>query len=92
MHGDMAQREKRSVSIPPDLAHRIEEEAAREGTTFSGWLTDTATKRLKLEAGRRAVEEFEREHGPITPEERLEARRRIDAAFGRTRTRRRKTA
>ena len=87
----MPQRDKRSVSFPPDLAHRIEEEAAREGTTFSGWLTETAARRPKLEAGRRAIEEWEREKGPITPEERLEARRRIDAAFGRAHARPRRT-
>lgn len=65
----MAQRDKRSVSLPPDLSHRIAEEAAREGTTFSGWLADTAARRLRLEAGRRALAEWERENGPLTAEE-----------------------
>lgn len=79
----MAQRDKRSVSFPPDLSHRIQEEAAREGTTFSGWLADTAARRLKLEAGRRAIAEWEREHGPLTAAELAEARTRVRAALGR---------
>lgn len=85
----MAQREKRSVSLPPALTRRIEEEAAREGTTFSGWLADTAARRIKLEAGRRALEDWERENGPITDDERAAARRKIDTAFARTRDRER---
>lgn len=87
----MPQRDKRSVSFPPDLAHRIEEEAARQGTSFSGWLSETAARRLKLDAGRRAVEEWEREHGPIAEAERADARRRVDSLLGRGR-RRRKSA
>lgn len=82
-HREVAQREKRSVSLPPDLTHRIEEEAARQGTTFSGWLADAAARRLKLDAGRRALEEWERENGPLTAEELAEAEVRVRAAFPR---------
>lgn len=87
-HDRMAQREKRSVSLPPDLTHRIAEEAAREGTTFSGWLADTAARRLKLDAGRRALEEWERENGPLTAEELAEAEVRVRALLGRGAARR----
>lgn len=79
----MPQRDKRSVSFPPGVARRIEEEAAREGTTFSGWLADTAARRLKLEAGRRALEEWEHENGALTPEERAEGLARARASLGR---------
>ena len=65
----MAQRTKRSVSLPPDLADAIDQAAANNGTTFSGWLTDMAGHRLRLEAGRRGIAEWEREHGPLTAEE-----------------------
>jgi len=89
----MAQRDKRSVSFPPGVAHRIEEEAAREGTTFSGWLAETAARRLKLDAGRRALAEWERENGPLTAEELAEAEVRVRAALGhRTRPRPRRSA
>jgi len=80
---DMAQREKRSVSIPPDVARAIDQAAAREHTTFSAWLTDTAAHRLRLEAGRRAIAEWEREHGPLTPEELAEGLARARALLGR---------
>jgi hypothetical protein len=65
----MAQREKRSVSLPPELAHAIDQAAAEGGTTFSGWLADTAAHRLRLEAGRRAIAEWEHDHGPLTSDE-----------------------
>ena len=65
----VARREKRSVSLPPDLAQAIDAAAADEGTTFSAWIADTAAHRLRLEAGRRAIAEWEHDHGPLTPEE-----------------------
>ncbi len=65
----MAQREKRSVSLPPPLAREIDEAAAREETSFSGWLADTAAHRLRLDAGRRAIAAWERDHGPLTAAE-----------------------
>jgi hypothetical protein len=79
----MAGREKRSVSFPPDLARAIDEAAARDGTTFSAWLTGTAAHRLRLEAGRRGIAEWEREHGPLTPEELAEGLARARALLGR---------
>ena len=65
----MAQREKRSVSLPPELARAVEEAARAEGTTFSAWLAQTAAHRLKLEAGRKALTEWERENGALTQAE-----------------------
>lgn len=88
----MAQREKRSVSFPPGVVRRIEEEAAREGTTFSGWLSDVAARRLRLEAGRRALEEWEHENGPLTPEELAEAEVRVREGLGRRPRRSRRSA
>ena len=68
-HLPMAQRTKRSVSLPPELADAIDRASADEGTTFSGWLTDMAAQRLRLDAGRRGIAEWEREHGPLTAKE-----------------------
>src|ERR1700733_6195098 len=70
----MAQREKRSISLPAELARAVEEAARAEGTTFSAWLAQTAAHRLKLEAGRQALAEWERENGPLTEAERAEGR------------------
>jgi hypothetical protein len=79
----VAQREKRSISLPPELARAIEEAARAEGTTFSAWLAQTAAHRLKLEAGRWALAEWERENGALTPEERAEGRALARKLLGR---------
>jgi hypothetical protein len=65
----MAQRQKRSISLPLDLATSIDEAAAAEGTTVSAWIAATAAHRLRLDAGRSGIAEWEREHGALTAEE-----------------------
>jgi len=65
----MAQREKRSISLPPDLAAQIDRAAAGEGTTVSAWIAATAAHRLRLEAGKRGIAQWERQHGALTTEE-----------------------
>jgi hypothetical protein len=81
--GPMAQREKRSISMPPELARAVEEAARAEGTTFSAWLARTAAHRLKLEAGRQAIAEWERENGALTAQERAEGWARARRSLGR---------
>ena len=54
-----------------------------EGTTFSAWLAQTAAHRLKLEAGRQAIAEWELENGPLTPEELASGQARARALLGR---------
>ena len=80
----MARRTKRSVSLPRELALEIDRAATRSGTTFSGWLAETAAHRLRLEAGRRALAAWEREHGALTADERTEGRARARALLGRS--------
>jgi predicted transcriptional regulator len=82
-HRSMAQREKRSISLPPELARAVDDAARAEGTTFSAWLAQTAAHRLKLEAGRQAIAEWELENGPLTPEELASGRARARALLGR---------
>jgi Arc/MetJ-type ribon-helix-helix transcriptional regulator len=65
----MAVRKKRSISLPPDLDAQIEAAAQEAGTTYSGWLADTARKEFIIRAGLRAVTEFEGQHGNFTTEE-----------------------
>jgi predicted transcriptional regulator len=51
-HFLMAQRQKRSISLPSDLADAIDQAATAEGTTVSAWIAETAAHRLRLDAGR----------------------------------------
>lgn len=83
----MPRRTKRSVSLPPALAREIDRAAARSMTTFSGWLGETAAHRLRLDAGRRALVAWEREHGRLTAEERADGLARGRALLGRSRLR-----
>ncbi len=69
----MAVRRKRSISVPPDLDTQILTEAARDGMTYSAWLTTTARKELMIRAGLGAVAEVERELGRFTDEELADA-------------------
>ena len=85
--GYVAQRDKRSVSLSPELATAIGKAAAETGLTFSAWLAETAAHRLKLEAGRRGVAEWEAEHGPLTEKEIAEGLARARALVGRSRPR-----
>ena len=85
---DMAQREKRSISLPPELAQAIDAAAADGGTTFSGWLAETAAHRLRLDAGRRGIGEWEAEHGPLSAEELAEGEARARKLLGRPPARR----
>lgn len=82
-HRLMARRDKRSVSLPPELAAAIDQAAAAEGSTFSAWLAETAAHRLRLEAGRSGLAAWEKEHGPLTAQELSEGLARARAALGR---------
>ena len=68
----MTVRQKRSISLPSDLADAIDQAAAAEGTTVSAWLAETAAHRLRLDAGRQGIAEWERHNGALTPQERSE--------------------
>lgn len=79
----MAQRAKRSISLPPQLAREIDLAAARDDTSFSAWLAETAARRLRLDAGRRAIAEWERDHGPLTATELADGLARARALLAR---------
>jgi len=84
----MAQRTKRSVSFPAGLAEAIDRSAAAEGNTFSGWLADLAARRVRLDAGRRGIADWEREHGPLSAEELAEGLARARTLLQRPGTKR----
>jgi hypothetical protein len=68
-HLTVAVRSKRSISIPPELDAAIAAAAAVAGMTVSGWLVQTAAHRLRLDAAKRAVREWELENGSLTDDE-----------------------
>lgn len=65
----MAIREKRSISLSPELAAAIDAAAAAEGTSFSGWIASVTAHRLRLDAGRRGIGAWEQEHGALSQAE-----------------------
>jgi hypothetical protein len=79
----MARRHKRSISLPPDLDQAIEVAAELAGMTVSAWLAETVAHRLRLEAGRDALAQWEAEQGALSPEELARGRARARASLGR---------
>jgi hypothetical protein len=64
-----------SISVPPEVEQSIRAAAAAAGLPVSAWLVRAAAHAAKIEAGRAAVREFEAELGPLSEEDRREARR-----------------
>jgi hypothetical protein len=89
---NMAVRQKRSISLPPDLAAAIDAAATAEGTTVSAWIADTAAHRLRLDAGRRGIAEWERDNGPLTATELADGLARARAILGRSSSSRRRAS
>lgn len=82
----MTGRQKRSISLPPELAYAIDAAAAADGTTVSAWIAETAAHRLRLDAGRHGIAEWERKNGNLTPDELAEGLARARAMLRRTPT------
>jgi hypothetical protein len=64
-----------SISVPPELEAQIRAAADEAGVSVSTWLAQAAEHAAKIQAGRRAIEDFEAEHGKLPEEQRLDARR-----------------
>lgn len=60
---------KRSVSIDSEVASAAEEAAAEDGVSFSAWLSAAAHRQLLVRDGLRGVAEWEKDAGPLTPDE-----------------------
>lgn len=63
-----------SISLPPQTEERIRAAAAAAGVSVSTWVVRAAEDAALIEDGRRAVREFESEHGALPAEERRRAR------------------
>lgn len=66
--------EKFAVSFPPELLAHVRADADAHGESLSGWLADAASRKLRHEAARMALQAFEAEHGEITEQELIEVR------------------
>ena len=82
----MTGRQKRSISLPPELADAIDAAAAAGGTTVSAWIAETAANRLRLDAGRQGIAAWERNNGNLTPDELAEGLARARSLLRRTPT------
>jgi hypothetical protein len=81
----VAQRHKRSISLPPELDQAVEHAAVAAGTSVSAWLAETAAHRLLLEAGRKGIAAWEKDNGPLTADELAEGLERARRLLGRSR-------
>jgi hypothetical protein len=71
--------EKLSVSVEPTLARRMRAAADATGQSVSAFVAEAVEHRLKLEAGRQLLDEWEAEHGAISELERERVRSRWPA-------------
>ncbi|MGH3926569.1 MAG: hypothetical protein ACRDZO_03700 [Egibacteraceae bacterium] len=72
--------ERLSFTLPGPTARRIRAAAAEQSETISGWLVQAAEHRLRLDAGRKLLTEWEAELGPVTGAERAAIAAEIFAA------------
>ena len=81
---------KLAITIDPDIHKNILAAAARDGVSVSAWMTTAAREALRRRAGLAAIARWEKQHGRLTTEEMNEARRRVRAQLGASRTVRRR--
>ena len=66
---------KIAVSLSPDLADAVRNDAESAGQSVSGWLADAAARKLRRKKAQELLREFEIVHGQITEADRREARK-----------------
>jgi hypothetical protein len=65
----MAQVDRFSVTMPPELGEGVRQAAARQGISVSAWLTEAAADRLRNELLGAALDAWESEDGSFTEAE-----------------------
>jgi hypothetical protein len=68
---------KLAITVDPDVHEKVIEAAAEEGVSVSAWMTSAARRALLVRDGLSAVAEWEAEHGALTEDELVEARKRV---------------
>jgi len=76
----MAQVDRFSVTMPPELGEGVRQAAARQGTSVSTWLTEAAADKLRNELLGAALDQWEAEDGSFTQAELEEAASRLGLA------------
>jgi hypothetical protein len=76
----MAQVDRFSVTMPPELGEGVRQAAARQGTSVSTWLTEAAADKLRNEILGVALDQWEAEDGSFTQDELDEAAARLGLA------------
>ena len=82
---------KLAITVDPDVHEKVIAAAAEEGVSVSAWMTSAARRALLVRVGLSAVAEWEAEHGALTEDELVEARKLVGeqiAAHSPRRTRR----
>ncbi len=65
----MAQVDRFSVTMPPEIGAAVREAATRSGMSVSTWLAAAAAQRLRNELLGAALDVWEAEDGPFNDEE-----------------------
>lgn len=65
----MAQVDRFSVTMPPEIGEGVRQAAARQAISVSMWLTEAAADRLRNELLGAALDQWEAENGPFTQDE-----------------------
>ncbi|MHB8219656.1 MAG: hypothetical protein ACYDHU_04945 [Acidimicrobiales bacterium] len=65
----MAQVDRFSVTMPPEIGAAVRDAAIRQGTSVSNWLAAAASQRLRNELLGAALDVWEAEDGPFSDKE-----------------------
>jgi hypothetical protein len=68
---------KLAISVDRTVHAKVLDAAEAEGLSVSAWMTAAARRALRVRDGLGAIAEWEAEHGALTAEELVTARRRI---------------
>ncbi len=69
--------DKMSTSLGAELGDAVRDAARRAGKGLSSWLAEAAETKLRAEALGQFLDEWEREHGPLTAAELEQAEREL---------------
>lgn len=73
-----------SISLGAKLGDEVRKAARKAGMGISTWLADAAAAKLRAEALREFLDDWEREQGPLTPDELARAEKELGVRSGRS--------